>query len=320
MGKRAPAVSTGIVEWPVPTEFVSSPAVQNRNLKAEKHHRQDPDTILRTYIHMDRTQVIKEFTSVFRILYPFQFRGRGMEIGAGTASFSAMVCREFPEVESIYAVEVVPSVVKLLQPVLVKHIAGDLGGKITGVIGSFDDIRLESNSCDFCIEIGSLHHSDNLPVTLNEIARTLRPGGHLVMLDRAHNNRLSDRQREIMLDLEYSDVWKRKNGYPSDPLTRRQNGEHEIRIREWEEHLKTAGFVVERRIELRPVSWKKFLRSCALEVPFALRKRTLPDPMQVVPHSGETWWMLRYLLGVGNRTSNFFPAQRKQSIFIARKI
>ena len=112
--------SATIVEWPVPSDLMSSPAVQNRNLKAEKHYVQDPDNALRAYINMDRAQVVREFTSLFHILHPFRFQGRGLEIGAGTATFSAMVCREFPEVDSIHAVEVVPNVVKFLQPLLVR--------------------------------------------------------------------------------------------------------------------------------------------------------------------------------------------------------
>lgn len=312
--------SATIVEWPVPSDLMSSPAVQNRNLKAEKHYVQDPDNALRAYINMDRAQVVREFTSLFHILHPFRFQGRGLEIGAGTATFSAMVCREFPEVDSIHAVEVAPNVVRFLQPLLVRHIAGEMGQKIVGVVGSFDDIQLEDNSCDFCIEMGSLHHSDNLGLTLSEIARTLKPGRHLVMLDRAHNNRITDRQLELMLNVEYSDAWKRKNGYPPEPLKRKQNGEHEIRVKEWEAYLNRAGFAIERRVELRPVGWKKFLRSCALEIPFAVRKRFIPDPMQVLPHSGETWWMFRFLLGMGSDNPRFQPAHRKQSIFIARKV
>ena len=123
-----------------------------------------------------------------------------------------------------------------------------------------------------------------------------------------------------MLNNEYSDAWKRKNGYPPDRLTRRQNGEHEIRLKEWEQYLNDAGFVIERRAELRPDGWRKFLRSCALEVPYGLRRKWIPDPMQVKPHSGETFWMLRHLIGLAGTNPTFQPAIRKQSVFIARKI
>ncbi len=120
-----------------------------------------PRTILKNYVYMDRKQVLEEFSILFDILRPFTFRGRGIEVGAGTGVFSAMVCREFPEVESIHAIEVVPNVVRFLQPVVVREIAGDKGAKIVSVIGSFDDMRLGDGQYDFCIEIGSLHHSDD---------------------------------------------------------------------------------------------------------------------------------------------------------------
>lgn len=312
--------SNSILEWPIPSVISDAPAVKNRDLKAEHLHVQDPDAVLRTYVKMDRQEIIDEFTHLFRILHPFQFRGRGVEVGSGTATFSAMVCREYPEVDSIYAVEVVPNIVKLVQPIVARHIAGDASRKIVGVVGSFDDIRLNAQSCDFCIELGALHHSDNLAGTLGEIARVLKPGGHLVMLDRAHNNRLTDAQIELMLSNEYSEAWKRKNGYPPGRLTRRQNGEHEIRLKEWEKQLSQAGFEIKRRVELRPVGWKKFLRSCALEVPYGLRRWWIPDPMQVKPHFGETFWMFRHLTKLARRDSRFRPAIRKQSVFIARKV
>lgn len=313
-----PSVST--IEWPIPSELNQSPAIQNRNLKAEHLHLQHPDDVLRAYVKMDRREVVDEFTRLFNILRPFQFKGTGLEVGSGTATFSAMVCREYSDVDRIYAVEVVPNIAKLIQPVVAKHLAGEAAGKLIGVVGSFDDIRMEPASCDFCIELGALHHSDNLPVTLGEISRTLKPGGYLLMLDRAHNNRLTDSQIELMLNNEYSKDWKRKNGYPPDPLTRRQNGEHEIRLKEWTTFLNDSGFVVERHIELRPVGWRKFLRSCALEIPYKVRRKWIPDPMQVKPHPGETFWMFRHLTGLIEDSSHFQAAVRKQSVFLARKI
>ena len=61
----------------------------------------------------------------------------------------------------------------------VQHIAGEAGPRVTGVVGSFDDIHLPEESCDFCIEVDSLHHSDDLLRTLREIARKLKRGGHV---------------------------------------------------------------------------------------------------------------------------------------------
>ncbi|MCH8275770.1 MAG: class I SAM-dependent methyltransferase [Armatimonadetes bacterium] len=283
---------TSIIEWPVPDALRASPAVANRNLLARKYRTCDPDTILKNYVYMDRKKVLEEFSILFESLRSFAFRGRGIEIGAGVAVFSAMVCREFPGVESIHAIEVVPDVVRFLQPVAIRHIAGDRAAKIVSVIGSFDHMRLGDGQYDFCIEIGSLHHSDQLVHTPKEIAAKLKPGGHLIMVDRAHHNSLTERQRELILNVEYRDEWKRQNGYPPDRLTRRENGEHEITLREWYESLEAAGFEIERRFELRAVSLKKFLRNCLLMVPFPVRERLNWLPSRVRPQEGGMWWML----------------------------
>ena len=69
--------------------------------------------------------------------------------------------------------------------------------------------------------------------TLRETSRVLKPGSQLVAIDRAHYDGVSDEQLRFMLNVQYSAEWKRRNGYVDSPLSRAQNGEHEIRMKEW---------------------------------------------------------------------------------------
>lgn len=304
----------------MPVELSDSPAVANREQLAAHLRTLPADEIMKNYIYMTRAQAISEFGTVFRLLAPWHFAGRGLEVGAGLGVFSSMVTRGFPEVESIHAVEVVRGVVRDLQPIVARHVAGARADRVVGVVGSFDDMAALGDSFDFCIEIGSLHHSDDLDRTLREISTRLKPGGTLVALDRAHRDGLPDVQRRLMLDLEYSAAWKRANHYPDAPLTRRQNGEHEITLGEWRAAFARAGLELTRRFELRIVSWGRLFRACLLTVPFSLRRRLGWLPTRPRPQAGEAWWMLRRLLGGGRDDALFHAAMRDHTLFVARKI
>jgi SAM-dependent methyltransferase len=240
-------------------------------------------------------------------------------LGAGTAAFSSMACMHFPGIEKIYAVEVVPEVVRLLQPKIVERLCGDSEFKVQSVIGSFNKVDLPDNSVDFCIEVESLHHSENLNQTLKEAARILKPGGCFLLLDRAHHNSLSEAQRQLMLNIEYSDAWKRENGYALDRLTRAENGEHEIRLCEWEHALAENEFRIENRLELRQLSFKKLLRSLLLCLPFHFRRMFNILPSRVRPQKGEISWLIGRLLGLPATNSCYHQGARDYTILLARR-
>jgi len=114
------------------------------------------------------------------------------------------------------------------------------------VIGSFDDILLEDNELDFAVQINSLHHSNDLDVTLKEVVRVLKPGGLLVCLDRSHPDFVSDQDIEIMLSMQYQDEALQRIGFPpGTKYTRADNGEHEYRDQEWKDYAQRAGLTVE---------------------------------------------------------------------------
>ena len=305
--------------WEVDERLVESPSVTNRNLFAQKLKDEDPDTILRRW-HNFGLQAIDDFYgNVFDLLPEVRLSGVGLELGAGTGGFSSVICKRFADIRSIYAVEVVADVVRLLQPKTMAGICGERVGKIERVIGSFDALELDAASVDFCVEIDSLHHSDDLGATLKEVARVMKHGGVLVILDRSHNNKLSEEQTKFMLDVVYSEEWKKEHGFDLARLTRRENGEHELRLGDWEDALREAGFVVDKRLELRAVTLQKLLRGLMLSLPFRLRKRLKLLPSRVRPQEGELLWMLAYLMGKGRASRLYQPFLRDYTLFIARR-
>lgn len=309
-----------VLEWLSAAAVSRDPAVENRNLFARKFADEASlDAILMLWAGMTVEQVAHEFTALFDALGLDSLAGRGIEIGAGLAPLAACAARRFGQVESILAVELVPEVVRLLQRRVLRAIAGETHTRVQGVIGSFDEMHVPDGTMDFCLEFDALHHSNDLVKTLTETARVLRPGGILVCVDRAHPDSLPEEQRQTMLNVEYPLAWKRMQGYPDATLTRRQNGEHEIRFGEWYRAFDAAGFEVDRRIEFRPVDFGRFVRKCLLAVPFGLRKRLDLWPSRVSPQAGELGWMLRTLLGGDTAHPIFRVGANEHTVFLARR-
>lgn len=306
------------VQWPIPQVLLDSPAVTNRDLLAQTWSSRPTDAILKQYIKMDSREALEFYGQIFDLFPALALEGVGLELGAGVAAFSSVAVTRFPAIRSIYAVELVPDVVRLLQMKTVRHMAGVRSDCIHPVIGSFDDVELPDESVDFCIEFASLHHSDDLHFTLSELARVLKPGGVLLAVDRAHHDRLLDEQVEFMLDVEYSEVWKRDNGYSSDVLTRRTNGEHEHRLSFWEETFGSCGFDMITRRELRLPGLRPFCRALLLSLPFSLRRVLGILPSRVRPQRGELRWRMLGLFGLDFQ-STYAPAAHEYTVFVVRR-
>lgn len=307
-----------MIYWDVDPSLLSSPAITNRNLLAEKYVARSAEEMIAQYSGLTPDQVKREFTEVFNVVRRLgvELNGTGMELGAGVGVLSAVAARFWDGIDQLYAIEVVPKVTELLQPLAVRYIAQEAARKITGVVGSFDNMNVPDAYFDFGIEYASLHHSNDLRKTLREVARVLKPGAPLIAIDRVHHNGVSDEQLRFMLDVEYSADWKRQNGYSEARLNRAQNGEHEIRREEWVKAFNECGFDLRRRIELRPVSMRLLLYKMILMLPFRLRKTLDLYPSRVRPTVGEILWRLGMLFGV-SVGSTYAVADREHSLFVA---
>ena len=310
-----------MIKWTCDPNILRSPAITNRDLYAIKLSLESDEEIISRYAGLNVAEVKREFGEIFSIVKKnnLKLEGVGIELGAGLGVLSATMLNHCPDVKKCYALEIVPKVVELLQPRTVKHIAKENSSKVVSVLGSFDNIEVPDGYFDFCIEYASLHHSDNLINTLNEVARSLKSGAPLVAIDRAHINEVSADQLQLMLNVQYTDAWKSKNGYSNLPLSRAENGEHEIRIREWMDAFFVTGFDVITQIELRPVSWHAFKYKIVLLLPFRIRKILKIHHSRVRPSWREIFWMLSFLLPFNFKSGNFMQAAKEHTLFIARK-
>lgn len=232
--------------WFVPKELLESEAVENRNAFARHFAKAPLEQLLETYTKLDLPRARRLIAAGEKaVLPPRRLRGTGLELGAGTALLSTALALR-PEVEKIYAVEVVPEMVGLIQKRVVETLLPpSVQPKVCRTLGSFDHLELPGASADFLLELASWHHSDDLDRSLAEAARVLRPGGVALAFDRIQPDSLADHEVEQLLDRVYDRHFLERMGYPPDiELTRRMNGEHEYRRREWLAAFAAAGFEV----------------------------------------------------------------------------
>lgn len=260
-----------ILSWLDEQAISQNPEIESRNLFARKHQSLPANDFLLRYIYLSFEEMIGFLRYICADL-GLKLSGHGIELGAGCSAVSNALLKIFPDISSMHAVEIVPDVVKLLQPKVVS-LAGN-AGRCVPVFGSFDEVRVPSESLDFAVEFDAFHHSNNLDVTLKETARILKPGGTLLIIDRVHHDTLPDVQKEYLLNIEYPESFKETHGMPVDAkLTRRDNGEHEIRRREWFAALERAGFTIDSVILYHRRSLKGLVRNCYALIPFSLRQK-----------------------------------------------
>lgn len=261
------------LKWDIPAELVQSPAVEYRNQFATALSRMPADEIVRCYVYMSCDSMQRLVSTACSVLQ-FQPRGTGLDAGAGCGLLGSTVAR-YREVDTVYALEICETMVGRVMPKVARRVLGPDARKLVGVCGSFDDIELPAGSVDFIVEIDSLHHSDDLERTLRECARVLRPGGRMLCFDRCHPDSMTDQEIEGMLSQVYSEAFLKKNHYPLGiRLTRRANGEHELRLREWKAAFQAAGLKLDgARKFVQQIRPELALKGCLNVLPKFVKKR-----------------------------------------------
>ncbi len=109
--------------------------------------------------------------------------GKILEIGAGSAWLSAYLSR-YDEVESLYALEFSKRRLVEWSPHAFRYIEKKTckvnEGKITGIIGDFNDIRFPDGTFDFVVVDASIHHALDPMKVIKEGVRVLKKGGRFV--------------------------------------------------------------------------------------------------------------------------------------------
>jgi len=205
--------------------------IEIRNSFTDRVAQKTPDQISQEYSYMtlaEHTAFVSEILKKLNI----QLKGDGMEVAAGAAVLCCSIAKIFPEVNKVYALEIVEEVVKKLQPKIIE--ASEVKSRVIPMHGDFNNINLPDNSLDFALGFDSLHHSEDLAKTFKEIGRVLKPGGKLIFFDRAHPNSMSKAQEEFLVHTEYSTAYKIQYGLdPNKSYRRFENGEHEPRLSDW---------------------------------------------------------------------------------------
>ena len=213
---------------------------------ANSHGSPSYSIITKTWRQLVRMKIIPELT------------GLGIEVGSGLAMLSCATLEldDNGKIDGIIALEAVLPFVSEGIPFVSKTILKE-DYRILPCYGVFENIPFESSSLDFGIQIESLHHADKLVPAVREIARVIRPGGYFISIDRSWEDHISEDSIEEMLNHEYSQEWLAgKNFDQEHRFTRRDNGEHEYRDREWKSAFLESGFEIVEEIHLHPrIEW-----------------------------------------------------------------
>lgn len=239
---------TNIEQWPIPDDLRRDAEDNYRTRYALALASRSPMDIIRDLtFDAEVPQITVEgiedlFSFIERSFLRRSFHGVGLEVGAGPVVFGSILARR-PAITRVYGIEICRPIVEQLFPKVSSFLLGDRVGKVTGVVGSFDDMQLPDASVDFILDFFSLHHSLDLTTTLKECARVLKPGGFILCLDKARPDSYSSEQLDQLMDTEYKDDYKKLFGIPLEQrLTRRMNGEREYRLKDWRAAFADAGF------------------------------------------------------------------------------
>jgi len=310
-----------VARWGVPEALRRSPAVVFRDNAADAIARLPVDEIIRSQMHATIPQVDRLLALARRHAFTAPLTGVGLELGAGTGLVAALVARQ-ARVRAVLALEVCPRMAERIIPQVAAGVLGARAGKVVPVVGSFDDLRLPDASLDFAVEKDSFHHSDGLARTVAECARVLRPGGWLVCFDRCHPDTVTDDAVRRMLARVYSRRFLVAHGYPPDAvLTRRDNGEHEYRLFEWEHAFRGAGLDLVRMAEMySPQPWDIAVAGLMAALPRGVRPVHRRAPGASV--RSFVLWLAQHagLHTIGGRPLRILRAPERTTLFVLRKL
>ena len=101
------------------------------------------------------------------------------EIGAGPGYFSLRLARAVGERGHVFAVEAHPRMLEVLRD----RIAAAGVANVTPILALQADPLLPPSSCDLALIVNTFHHFPDGAAYLRRLARALKPGGRIVIVD-----------------------------------------------------------------------------------------------------------------------------------------
>jgi len=101
------------------------------------------------------------------------------DLGAGPGYFALRLARKVGKLGRVFAVDVEPAILTVLR----ERLAAQKIERITPVLGLPDDPLLPAASCDRVLSVNAYHHYHDRPAALRRMARLLRRGGRLAVID-----------------------------------------------------------------------------------------------------------------------------------------
>jgi ubiquinone/menaquinone biosynthesis C-methylase UbiE len=306
--------------WIAEEELNQIDWVKKYNKACKKWQDKSPDDISLFYSYF----TIKEhqkFTEEICKKIGITLKGKGLEIGSGPGILSNSILNIYDDVDKIYLLDMVPEVYNLMTKVAQKNI-----NKLECVIGSFDDLKFKDESLDFVLDFDSIHHSTDFDQTFKEISRVLKPGGVLLCFDRAQPNYISKKQINYMLDIEYTDKYKKENNINlNSKFSRRMNGETEPSLKLWNSTALKYNFDSKIFI-FHKKNIRNFIRSLyGLIVPFFI-KQILNKGLNITTH----YQLILHYFGINyfndikvlklNYIIKSYRSPRAKMIFLFKKI
>lgn len=125
-------------------------------------------------------EVFPKFIPALKRCCGLEFQGRILEIGAGSAWFSAELSK-LAAVEAVVATDFSPRLLKEKAPEVFRML-GARESIITRMPADFHHLDFPDGSFDFVVCSAVLHHAVDMAAVLREAARVMKPSGRFVAI------------------------------------------------------------------------------------------------------------------------------------------
>ena len=169
-------------------------------------------------------------------------KGVAVDLGSGIGTLAGVLTCQ-PGITQVYAVEYSREHLERVMPHALPAMGADMK-KLIRCWGSFNEVAVPDNFFDIVTEFAAFHHSENLPKTMAEAYRILKPSGWLIAVENVKNakpDHLTNAEIEALLNKAWGD--KQEYGEVAEKVhTRGEWGEHVYRFCDWLHYFAAAGF------------------------------------------------------------------------------